>query len=51
MAYYNAYIKTLATGKEAFSIELQEMRFFSKYLGVITKMRSDFAWDIKKKGN
>ncbi len=28
MASYNAYIKILASGKEAFSIELQEIEFF-----------------------
>ncbi len=51
MANYNVYIGTLVTEKEAFSTELQKMKFFSEYLRAIAKMGSDFAWKVKKKGN
>ncbi len=51
MASYNAYIGTLATGKEIFSTELQEMKFFSEYLRAVTKIKSDFAQEVKEKGN
>ncbi len=39
------------TGKEAFSIELQEMEFFSEYLGAIAEIGSEFAWKVKERGN
>ncbi len=51
MASYNAYIETLATRKEAFSIELQEIKFFSDYLRAVAEMKSDFAWKFKERGN
>ncbi len=51
MTSYNAYIGTLATGKEAFSAELQRIEFFSEYLGTIAEMVSGFAWEVKERGN
>ncbi len=51
MASYNVYIGTLATGKEAFSAELQGMEFFSEYLGAVAEMGSGFAREVKEKGN
>ncbi len=48
---YNTYIKTLVTGKEVFSAKLQGIEFFSEYLGAIAKMKSDFAQEVKEKGN
>ncbi len=51
MTSYNAYIGTIPIEKEAFFIELQEIEFFSKYLGVVDKMRSDFAWEVIEKIN
>ncbi len=51
MASYNAYIGTLATGKEVFFAELQGMEFFSEYLGAVAEMGSDFAQEIKKRVN
>ncbi len=43
MASYNAYIETLAIGKEVFSAELQGIEFFSEYLGAIAEMGNDFT--------
>ncbi len=51
MASYNAYIGTLATGKKAFSAELQGIEFFTEYSGVVAEMGSGFAWEVKEKGN
>ncbi len=51
MASYNAYIGTLATGKEAFFAELQGMEFFSEYLGAVAEMGSGFAREVKERGN
>ncbi len=51
MASYNVYIGTLVTRKESFSTEPQGMEFFSKYLGVVAEIESDFAREIKEKGN
>ncbi len=51
MASYNAYIGTLTTEKEAFSVELQGMEFFSEYLGAVAEMGSDFAREVKERGN
>ncbi len=51
MACYNAYIGTLATGKETFSAELQEMEFFSEYSGAVAEMGSGFAWEVKERDN
>ncbi len=51
MASYNAYIGTLATEKEAFSIELQGKEFFSEYLRAVAKIGSDFAWEDKERSN
>ena len=51
MASYNAYIRTLATKKKAFFKEFQEIKFISEYLEAIAKIRSDFAWEIKERGN
>ncbi len=50
MASYNAYIRTFATGKEAFSVELQSIEFFSEYVRAVAKMGSGFAWDVKERG-
>ncbi len=51
MASYNAYIGTLATEKGAFSVELQAIKFFQKYSRAITEMGSDFAQEVKERGN
>ncbi len=51
MASYNVYIGTFATIKEAFSAKLQEMEFFSEYLGAVVEMKSDFAEEVKERGN
>ncbi len=51
MASYNAYIGTLATGKEAFSAELQGMEFFSEYSEAVAEMGSGFVREVKEKGN
>ncbi len=51
MASYNAYIGTLGTEKEAFSVELPGIEFFSEYLGVVAEMGSGFAREVKKRGN
>ncbi len=51
MASYNAYIGTLATGKEAFFAELQGMEFFSEYSGAVAEMGSGFAREVKERGN
>ncbi len=47
----NAYIGILATRKEAFFAELQGMEFFSEYLRAVAEMGSDFAREVKKRGN
>ncbi len=51
MASYNSYIGTLATGKEAYSAELQGIEFFSEYLEAVAKMGSGFAREVKERGN
>ncbi len=51
MASYNAYIGTLASGKEAFSAELQGMEFFLEYSGAVAEMGSGFAREVKEKSN
>ncbi len=51
MASYNAYIGILATRKEAFFAELQEMQFFSEYLEAVAEIESDFAQEVKERGN
>ena len=51
MASYNAYIRTLAIGKKTFSAKLQGIEFFSEYLETVAKMGSDFAREVKEKGN
>ncbi len=51
IASYNAYIGTLATEKEIFSIELQGMEFFSEYSRAVAEMGSGFAREVKERGN
>lgn len=51
MASYNIYIGTLATRKKAFFAKLQGIEFFSEYLRYIAQIGSDFAREVKKKGN
>ncbi len=51
MTSYNAYIGTFATGKKAFSAELQEIEFFSEYSGAVAEMGSGIAREVKERGN
>lgn len=44
-------MEIFATRKEVFSMKLQEIELFSEYLEAVAKMKSDFAWKVKKRGN
>lgn len=51
MTSYNIYIGILTTAKEIFSAKFQKKEFFSEYLEAVVKIKSDFVWEVKEKGN
>lgn len=48
---FNTYIKYLPRKKIAFLVELQDLEFISEVVRIITKVRSNFANEVKKRGN
>lgn len=51
MKAYNAYIEQLPRGRDAFSAELQGLEFLSEAAGTGAKLRSNFANEVKNRGN
>lgn len=51
MTTYNTYIKQLPKRRAAFSVELQGLEYYSEVVGAITEPESNFANEVKSRGN